>query len=117
MIGDNLSPASLNENVGVAKISGSLPHSRDNFRGLLKRDHLVWNAEVLVSDHVPEDAVEQLVIRRWKMCREILGADEHINFRGAKRSVVLAVGEQEIHTNRWLRRPENVPQSDEHPNT
>src|ERR1700738_4134784 len=115
MIVDDLSAALLNKDVGVPEIGGSLPNPRDHFRGPLKRYQLIWNAEVLVSDHVPENPIERLVVRRREMLREILGADEDIDLRRAKRPVVLAVGEEEIHTNGWLRLLEDVAQSDEHP--
>src|SRR5450759_3105264 len=95
VVGD-LSATLLDEHLPVAQVLSGLPYTRDDFRRLLKGVHLVRDAEILVPDHVPENAVERFVAGRRQVGGEVLRADENIDFRWAELSVVLAIGEEEI---------------------
>ena len=108
------SPALLDEHIAVTQIGGSLPDARDDFRRLLKGIHLIRDSEVLVSDHVKENSIERLVTGRRQMGREILGADEDVDFRGTELAVVLTIRKEEIDAHFGLGLFEDVREGNEH---
>src|SRR6478672_12093967 len=71
VVGDQTA-ALLHEDVAVAEVCGCLPHSGNDIGNLLKGIHLVWDAQIFVTDHVPKDAEGRLVPGRWEMSGEIL---------------------------------------------
>ena len=99
--------------VSVTEVGGRLPDPRDDLGSLLKGDHLVWNAEILVTDHVPENSVERFVTRRWRMSGEIFRADQNVHLRRAERTVVLSVGEEQIDADVRLRFLQEITEGDE----
>ena len=117
IVRDGVRVALGDEILRVPEVRRLLPYTRHHLRRCRHRVRLLEDVQVRIGDHVPQHAVDRLVVGRRKVVHEILRAEQHVGVRGIEaQAVVLAVHEQQVHADSGGHLLQRVAECDEQSN-